>query len=242
MTGLPRGVGRVFSAAVLVLAVGCGTSEDASRPGAAASAPHASTSERAPEATTGPGTRPRIVVLGDSLAAGLGLPVERSYPALLQQRLDRAGLGYEVVNAGVSGDTSAGGLRRLDWSLQGNVAVLIVELGGNDGLRGLPVSQLKANLRTIIREGKARGARVILAGMEAPPNFGVIYTAEFRQAFRDVAREEQVDLLPFLLAGVAGIPSLNQTDGIHPNEAGARIVERNVWTVLEKVIGPAPAK
>ncbi len=193
-------------------------------------------------ATTPRADRPKIVVLGDSLTAGLGLPVDRSYPALLQQRLDHEGYSYEVVNAGVSGDTSAGGVRRLDWSLQGRVAVLIVELGANDGLRGLPVSQMKANLRTIVREGRARGAKVILAGMEAPPNFGAIYTAEFRRVYRDLAREEGIDLLPFLLTGVAGDPSLNQPDGIHPNEAGARVVEQNVWTVLRNAIGPAPAK
>ncbi len=241
MSFVSRGVNWALLVVGVLIAVGCGPADESPR--------HADIRADTPRdgvrspVVASRGHRPRIVVLGDSLTAGLGLPVDRSYPALLQQRLDREGLAYEVVNAGVSGDTSAGGLRRLDWALQGgNVAVLVVELGANDGLRGLPVSQMKQNLRTIIRVGKARGARVLLAGMEAPPNVGAIYTAEFRQVYRELAREEGVDLLPFLLAGVAGVPSLNQPDGIHPNEAGARSVEQHVWTALQKLLGREPAK
>jgi acyl-CoA thioesterase-1 len=173
------------------------------------------------------------VFLGDSLSAGLGLERKDSVPALIQKRLDAAGYQYEVVNAGVSGDTSAGGLSRLDWSLEGHVEVLIVELGGNDGLRGLPVAQLRSNLEAIIARAKMRNITVILAGMEAPPNYGAAYTAEFRQVFRDLARKHDLPFIPFFLDGVAGIPALNQGDGIHPNPAGARIVEQTVWRVLE---------
>jgi acyl-CoA thioesterase I len=181
---------------------------------------------------------PRIVVLGDSLTAGLGLAPEQAYPALLQKRLDAAGLKYEVVNAGVSGDTSAGGLRRVDWALEGDVKVLIVALGGNDALRGLPVEQLRDNLITITDRAKARGIKVILAGMEAPPNFGPAYTSAFRQTYRDVARQQGAILIPFLLDGVAGLPEMNQGDGIHPTAAGAEKVADTVWSALRPVVKP----
>ena len=146
-------------------------------------------SETAAPAPVPAAPRPRIVVLGDSLTAGLGLEPGQAYPALLQKRLDAAGLKYEVVNAGVSGDTSAGGLRRIEWALDGDVKILVVALGGNDALRGLPVEQLRENLTTIVERANARGINVILAGMEAPPNFGPAYTASFRQTYRDVARQ-----------------------------------------------------
>jgi len=181
---------------------------------------------------------PRIVVLGDSLTAGLGLSPEQAYPALLQKRLDAAGLKYQVVNAGVSGDTSAGGLRRVDWVLEGDVKILIVALGGNDALRGLPVEQLRDNLITITDRAKARGIKVILAGMEAPPNFGPAYTAAFRQTYRDVARQQGAVLIPFLLDGVAGLPEMNQGDGIHPTAAGAEKVADTVWSALRPLVNP----
>jgi acyl-CoA thioesterase-1 len=180
--------------------------------------------------------RPRVVALGDSLTAGLGLSPAQSYPALLQQRIDRAGLNFEVVNAGVSGDTSAGGLRRLDWSYDGDVRVVIVALGGNDGLRGLPVDELRRNLATIIERVKARGAEVVLAGMEAPPNFGRTYFVSFHQVYPELAKTYHVAIVPFLLNGVAGVQSLNQRDGIHPTAEGAIIVADNVWAVLEPVL------
>jgi acyl-CoA thioesterase-1 len=176
------------------------------------------------------------VFLGDSLTAGLGLPAEESIPALLQERLDEEDLEFEVVNAGVSGDTSAGGLSRLDWSLEGDVRVLVIELGGNDGLRGLPVATLRQNLATIITRAKQRGVTVLLTGMEAPPNYGAAYTTEFRQVFRDLAREHEVAFFPFFLDGVAGDPALNQRDGIHPNPEGARIIERKLWASLEPLL------
>jgi acyl-CoA thioesterase-1 len=175
---------------------------------------------------------PKIVVLGDSLTAGLGLASDEAYPSLLQERLNRAGLEFEVVNAGVSGDTSAGGLSRLDWALQGDVRILIVALGGNDGLRGLPTDAMSQNLSEIIEKARARRVRVILAGMEAPPNYGRDYIVSFHRVYPDLARRYNVALVPFLLQNVAGIDSLNQRDGIHPTAAGARIVADNVWSVL----------
>jgi acyl-CoA thioesterase-1 len=181
-------------------------------------------------------TRPRIVFLGDSLTAGLGLDAEQSVPSLVQKHLDAEGYKYEVVNAGVSGDTSAGGLRRLEWSLDGDVRILVVELGANDGLRGLPVAQMKQNLQTIVQTAKKRGIDVLLTGMEAPPNYGAVYTSEFRRAFRDLAAQERVVFMPFFLYEVAGVPTLNIADGIHPNPAGARIVEANLWRSLKPLV------
>ena len=181
-------------------------------------------------------SRPKVVVLGDSLAAGYGLNDGESFPDRLQERLNAGGYGLEVANISVSGDTSAGGLRRLDWALEGDVRVLIIELGANDGLRGLPVEELRGNLATIIERGKARGATVVLTGMEAPPNFGPAYTAAFRRVYQELAARYQVPLVPFLLEGVAGITGLNIVDGIHPNLQGARLVEGNVWRVLEPLL------
>jgi acyl-CoA thioesterase-1 len=180
--------------------------------------------------------RAEIVFLGDSLTAGLGLDITLSFPALIQERLDDRGLPFTVVNAGVSGDTSAGGLRRLEWSLQGNPRVLVVALGGNDGLRGLPPEELKKNLAAIIEAGQRAGLEVILAGMEAPPNNGPEYTARFRRVYGELASTYDIPLIPFLLQGVAGDPALNQADGIHPNPEGARRVADTVWSALEPVL------
>ena len=185
---------------------------------------------------TAPVVRPKIVALGDSLTVGLGLLESESYPSLLQNKLDEEGYRYEVVNSGVSGDTSAGGLRRLDWALDGDVRILILALGANDGLRGLPIAEMKQNLTTIITRARERSIVVILAGMEAPPNYGPEYIQAFRMAFRDVASKERVLLIPFLLDKVAGQASLNQPDGIHPNAEGARIVAETVWPVLRSVL------
>jgi acyl-CoA thioesterase-1 len=181
-------------------------------------------------------SRPRIVLLGDSLTAGLGLSQDEAYPALLQKRVDAEGLTYRIVNAGVSGDTSFDGLSRLDWALEGDVRVLVVALGGNDGLRGLPPDQLEKNLATIIERARARGIRVILAGMEAPPNFGESYIVSFHKVYPALAKKYGVPLIPFLLQGVAGIEGLNQRDGIHPTAEGARTVADNVWTVLRPTL------
>lgn len=181
-------------------------------------------------------TAPRIVMLGDSLTAGLGLGPDEAYPALIQRALRERGLPYDVVNAGVSGDTSAGGLARLDWALDGHVAVLVVALGGNDGLRGLPVEELRRNLSRVIERAQARGIVVVLAGMEAPPNFGERYTSAFHDVYPSLARTYHVPLIPFLLQGVASVDALNQADGIHPNQQGARIVAENVTAVLEPIL------
>ena len=187
--------------------------------------------------------RPRIVMLGDSLTAGYGLERRQAYPALIQGRLDAEGYDYEVVNAGLSGDTSAGGRRRLEWVLEGPVAILVVALGGNDGLRGLPVEQLRDNLEHIVTSARRRGIRVLLAGMEAPANLGANYTAAFREAFQNVAREHDVAFLPFLLDGVVGRVELNQADAIHPNARGAARLAANLWPLLEPLLaGPSPGE
>jgi acyl-CoA thioesterase I len=180
--------------------------------------------------------RPRVVILGDSLTAGLGLPIDEAYPSLLQKWINDAGLQYEVVNAGVSGDTSAGGASRLDWALQGHVKVLVVALGGNDALRALPVEELGQNLSTIIEHAQAKHVQVVLAGMEAPRNFGRDYDVRFHQVYPELAKKYMVPLVPFLLQDVAGIERLNQPDGIHPTAEGAQIVAKNVWTVLKPLL------
>jgi acyl-CoA thioesterase I len=219
---------------MLCFALSCGRNSAEDRQGQAA----ASQSAAAQPATSESGDpkRPRVVILGDSLTAGLGLLESQSFPALIQQKVDADGYTFEVVNAGVSGDTSAGGLRRLDWALQGDVKVLVIALGANDGLRGLSVAEMKNNLAEIIQRAKDRGVLCILAGMEAPPNFGPEYTAAFRQAYRDLALKNRVLFLPFLLDKVAGQADLNQADGIHPNTQGAAIVADSVWGVLRPVL------
>lgn len=185
---------------------------------------------------------PRIVALGDSLTAGLGLSTDEAYPARLQKRLDDEGYRLQVVNAGTSGDTTAGGRRRLDFAMEGaaDVRVLIVALGGNDGLRGLPVDQMKDNLSQIIVSGRERGARVLLAGMEAPPNFGSAYTGAFRAVFSELVVDHDVVYVPFLLEGVAGVPELNQADGIHPNAEGAERVAAHLWSALRPMLSGDP--
>jgi acyl-CoA thioesterase-1 len=181
-------------------------------------------------------TRPTILFIGTSLTAGLGLDLAQAYPAVVGEMLDSAGHPVHIVNAGVSGETSAGALRRLDWVLRTPADVILVETGANDGLRGLDVPALKQNLEAIIDRIRATNprARLILAQMEAPPNLGARYTNEFRALFPAVAKEKRVELLPFLLDGVAGNPALNQDDGIHPNVRGARIVAANVTRALLK--------
>jgi acyl-CoA thioesterase-1 len=173
-----------------------------------------------------------LVVLGDSLTAGLGVAPDEAFPAQLEARLRRDGFAYRVVNAGVSGDTSAGGLRRVDWVLRARPELVVVALGANDGLRAQPVPALRDNLTAIVTRLRAAGARVLLAGMRLPPNYGAEYTAAFAGAFPAVARATSVPLLPFLLDGVAGDPALNQADGIHPNARGHRVVAETVWRAL----------
>jgi len=190
----------------------------------------------APEAS-----RPRIVALGDSLTSGRGIGSALAFPALLQQRLDDAGLEYQMVNAGVSGDTSAGAVRRLERALDGNVRVLIVALGANDGLRGVPVARLTENLSHIIEVAQARDISVLLCGMEALPIHGWDYSVAFHNAYRDLAARYQVTLVPFILMNVIGNPQLMQPDRAHPNAEGARRIADNVWPYVKPLLEQAPA-
>lgn len=192
--------------------------------------------ERAPEAS-----RPRIVALGDSLTAGLGLQPDEAYPAILEGRIRQRGYPFQVVNAGLSGDTSAGGLRRIDWALDGDVRIVILALGANDGLRGLPVAEMAKNLQGIIDRAQRRNIKVLLVGMEAPPNYGERYTREYREAFQDLAKRNHLEFVPFLLTGVAGVQDLNQRDGIHPTSRGARMLADTLLPVLEKMLPAAEA-
>jgi acyl-CoA thioesterase-1 len=186
---------------------------------------------------TQPGSK-TIVVLGDSLAAGPGLDPNEAFPALLQNKIDAAGLSFKVVNAGVSGDTTAGGLRRIDWLLKRKIDVLVVELGGNDGLRGIPAGATRTNLQTIIDHAKQKypQVQVVIAGMQMPPNMGEEYNQAFQKIFPDLAAANRAALVPFLLADVGGRPELNQPDHIHPNAEGHKIVADNVWKVLRPVL------
>jgi acyl-CoA thioesterase-1 len=229
----PALVGLAVAMTVSLAACGSrGDEREEAKPAAAtpAAAPPAAVASPKPSPSA---SRPRIVVLGDSLTAGLGLATSDAYPALLQQRLDASGLDFEVVNAGVSGDTSAGGLARLDWALQGDVRILVVALGGNDALRALPAEELRHNLAGIIERAQARGITVLLTGMEAPPNFGRDYIVSFHNVYPALAKQFHVAFVPFLLQGVAGRDALNQRDGIHPTPEGARILADNVWAALK---------
>lgn len=186
--------------------------------------------------TPAPANRPKIVALGDSLTAGYGLSLHESYPALLQEKLNRDGFDYEVVNAGVSGDTTAGGVSRLDWALEGDVRVVILELGANDILRGLPTSETRKNLSHIIERARSRGAEVLLAGMLAPTNSGADYSRESMEVFPALAKQYNLPLIPFFLERVAGIENLNQADGVHPTAEGTRIVADTVYQHLKPIL------
>lgn len=180
-------------------------------------------------ADSGGDARKAVLIIGDSLTAGRGVMPEQAYPALIQSRLAAAGQnGVRVVNAGISGSTSAGAHARLKWYLKARPRVLVLALGANDGLRGLPVAEMEKNLDKAISLAKTSGIRVILAGMEVPPNYGPDYADAFRRVFPDLARRHGIPLIPFLLAGVAGNPDLNQADGIHPNPEGHKIVAKTV--------------
>ena len=181
--------------------------------------------------------RPKIVAFGDSLTAGFGLTERESYPYLLQEKLNADGYNYEVVNAGISGDTSLGGLERIDWVLeQEGVEIIVLELGANDLLRGLPVAKMKANLGQIIRKAKAKNVKVLLCGMLAPPTMGAEYQRAYSNAFPDLATEHRVAYLPFLLENVALKKELNQADGIHPNVEGTRIMMANIYKELKPML------
>jgi acyl-CoA thioesterase-1 len=240
-----RATRRSTTLAALVIATVAVSAACRSQPPSGTTAPPApaASSSRPPAVLAGEVVaRPRIVVLGDSLAAGLGLPIDESFPAVLQRRIDEVGYAYEVVNMGVSGDTSAGGRSRLDWALDGDVRVLVLALGANDGLRGLSPADMVANLGAIVDRARERGVTVLLCGMEAPPNFGASYTQQFRAAYRQLVRDKRVAFVPFLLEGVAGDPALNQADGIHPNAAGAQRVADIVWKQLQPILDAQPSQ
>lgn len=185
--------------------------------------------------------KPKIVAFGDSLTGGFGLTENESYPYLLQQKLNADGYNYEVVNAGVSGDTSIGGAERIDWVLgQDNVQILILELGANDLLRGMPVAQMKQNLEKIIQKAKTKNVTVLLCGMLAPPTVGADYQREFSNVFPDLASKYKVAYLPFLLENVALKKELNQGDGIHPNADGEKIMTDNVYKELKPLLKSGP--
>ena len=182
--------------------------------------------------------QPTVVFLGTSLTAGLGLDPEQAYPALIQRKIDSANLGYRVVNAGVSGETSAGALRRVDWLFQQPVSVLVVETGANDGLRGLSPDSLRANIQAIFDRAKRvqPPPRLVLLGMRVPPNYGRTYSQQFQSVYPELARANNATLVPFLLQDVGGIANLNQADGVHPTAEGQRKMAETVWKVLEPVL------
>jgi len=214
----------------LLLLGGCGSGA-ADQPAAAAGPSPGQTGK--PEVA-----KKRIVFFGDSITAGYGLDPADAYPAVIQEKINELNWPFEVVNAGVSGETSAGGLRRIDWVLQNPVDVLVLELGANDGLRGLPVDGMKYNLTEIIKRTRKKNpdVAVVLAGMRMPPNLGRQYASDFNKAFPELAGEVDAELVPFLLDDVAGRPLLNQFDGIHPTARGQKIVADNVWDVLKPVL------
>jgi acyl-CoA thioesterase-1 len=184
------------------------------------------------------GTKKNILIFGDSLTAGLGLETEESFPSLLGDKIDSLQLPYEVINAGLSGETSAAGKARIDWLLKDQVDIFVLELGANDGLRGIPVSETRKNLQSIIDQVKAKypEAKLVMVGMEVPPNMGKTYASDFRIIFPDLAKKNNMALVPFLLDRVGGIPELNQADGIHPTAAGHQILADNVWKVLKDIL------
>ncbi len=192
----------------------------------------AQTSQKSDEMTE---SKKSIMFFGDSLTAGFGLSEEQSFPSLIQQRIDSLNLSYQIINAGLSGETSAGGLGRIDWVLQQSVDIFVLELGANDMLRGLALDNTVENLSKIIEKVKAinPNTQIIVAGMQAPPNMGQNYTERFSKIFKDLSSRYDAGLIPFLLDGVAGVQSLNLSDGKHPNAKGQLIVLENVWSVLE---------
>jgi acyl-CoA thioesterase-1 len=245
---------RAWAALVALSVTACagdtGENKPATQAKAAASTPAGGAADApptngrgAPDSTVS-GERPVILFLGTSLTAGLGLDPDSAYPARIQRKADSAGVHFEVVNAGVSGETSAGLLRRLDWVLRRPASVIVVETGANDGLRGQPVSSTQATIGKILDRIAAEQptAKVLLVQMEAPTNLGARYTRAFHDMFPALAREHGVTLLPFLLDSVAGIPSLNQADGIHPNDKGEAIVAENVWRGMERELKAGSSK
>ena len=238
--------------AVGLICVGLAACEPASEPGTSSSGPSTRTvapqdggkpqpgtedSSRSTRVNDNPtGESPKIVAFGNSLTAGLGVPSGDSYPSQLQRRLDQAGYSYRVINAGISGDTTAGAVRRVDWVLKSRPRIVIVELGANDGLRGLNLEQTRANLTRIIERLQSAGVTVVLAGMQLPPNYGADYTKRFASLYPELARKYGTVLMPFFLEGVGAQAALNQADGIHPTEAGYRVIVEHLMPVLEPLL------
>jgi acyl-CoA thioesterase-1 len=225
----------------LTVATGCGgDAESGSTASESNTSGGTAAVSSATAASSAPSLLPKVTVLffGTSLTAGYGLDPGVAFPRLVETKAAESGMPIVAVNAGLSGETSAGAVRRIEWVLRQKADIVVIETGGNDALRALNADSLRTNLRAIVRQVKAAKpeARILLAVMEAPPNLGAAYTARFRQAYVDVAREEDLTLLPFLLDGVAGHPDLNQADGVHPNEKGERIVAGNVWRALEPAV------
>ena len=219
-------------AALLGLALAACNSGPGTGQPAASAPPAARVRAAAPVATK------RLLFFGNSLTAGYGVEPEEAFPALVGHQIDSLKLGYEVINAGLSGETTAGGRSRVGWILRRPVDVFVLELGGNDGLRGLPLAATRQNLQGIIDTVRRRspGAQIVLAGMQIPPNLGPAYAADFKALYREIATKNKLVLIPFLLEGVGGDRALNQPDGIHPTPTGHRIVARTVWGVLQPLL------
>jgi acyl-CoA thioesterase-1 len=224
-------IGGLF---LLVTVWGCGTSDNKTASEATTNSPNL-TAEAPPAA---PARKQTVLFYGNSLTAGYGVEPAQAFPALVGEKIDSAGLNYQIVNAGLSGETTAGGKSRISWVLRQPVAVFVLELGGNDGLRGLPLKATRENLQAIMDtvRKKSPAATIVLAGMQIPPNLGTSYTKEFRELFKELADKNKAVLIPFLLENVGGIPKLNQRDGIHPTPEGHKIVANTVWNVLKPVL------
>jgi acyl-CoA thioesterase-1 len=222
------------------LAVLLGVALTACSSGPTAEQPAASATPVATVPAVAKATSKRLLFFGNSLTAGYGVEPEQAFPALIGDKIDSLKLGYEVVNAGLSGETTAGGRSRVGWILRQPVDVFVLELGGNDGLRGLPLSATRENLQGIIDTVRRRSprAQIVLAGMQIPPNMGQAYAKDFKAIYQEIAAKNHLVLIPFLLEGVGGDRTLNQADGIHPTPAGHRIVARTVWAVLQPLLVP----
>jgi acyl-CoA thioesterase-1 len=232
-----RAIQLVVAGASATGIAACGNDSE-SKPGSASPVPVESTTVATTPATAGV----RVLILGTSLTAGMGVDPDSAFPAALQRLADSMNIRTTIVAAGISGETSAGALRRVEWLMKDRVDVVVIETGANDGLRGLDPDTTRANIKRIIglvRQARP-DARILLAQMEAPPNIGQKYTRDFHDLFLNVAAEEAVPLIPFFLDGVAGVDSMVQADGIHPNEAGARRAARNMWRTLAPVIREVP--
>ena len=227
---------------MLPLAALLGLAITACNSGPAAEKPAATAAPAATSATPPAAAKKRLLFFGNSLTAGLGVEPEQAFAGLIGQRIDSLKLPYEVINAGLSGETTAGGRSRVGWILRQPVDIFVLELGANDGLRGIPLASTRQNLQGIVDTVRRRspGAQIVLAGMQIPPNMGQAYSADFKAVFQEIAAKNHLVLIPFLLEGVGGHPDLNQADGIHPTPAGHRIVARTVWAVLQPVLAAKP--